>query len=60
MGLILDTKALSALAEGDAALPKAISSEADLAVPAFVLGEYLLGVRHSRFRSGSEVLDAFC
>ena len=60
MALILDTNALSAFADGDAALRKAISSEQDLAVPAVVLGEYLFGVRRSRFRSRYEFwLDSY-
>ena len=54
MALILDTNALSAFADGDAALRKAIGSEPDLAVPAVVFGEYLFGVQHSRFRSRYE------
>jgi tRNA(fMet)-specific endonuclease VapC len=54
MALILDTNALSAFADGDAVLRKAIGREPDLSVPAVVLGEYLFGVRHSRFRNRYE------
>ena len=54
MALILDTNALSAFADGDATLRKAIAREPDLAVPAVVLGEYLFGIRHSRLRTRYE------
>ena len=48
--MILDTNALSALAEGDAALLRVLERQPDLAVPAIALGEYLYGIRQSRFR----------
>ncbi len=54
MALILDTNALSALAEGDAAFRKAIERESELAIPSVVLGEYLFGVRNSRHRERYE------
>jgi tRNA(fMet)-specific endonuclease VapC len=54
MALILDTNALSALADGDPDLRRAIEREAELAVPAIVLGEYLFGVRQSRHRARYE------
>jgi tRNA(fMet)-specific endonuclease VapC len=54
MALILDTNALSAFADGETALRKVIAAEPYLALPAVVLGEYLFGVRHSRFRSRYE------
>jgi predicted nucleic acid-binding protein len=50
MALILDTNALSAFADGDPALRGAIEEEAELAVPAIVLGEYLFGIRQSRLK----------
>lgn len=50
MALILDTNALSALAEGDIALDRIITGESELAIPIIVLGEYLFGIRHSRNR----------
>jgi len=50
MALILDTNALSALADGDEMLFKAISDEAELCVPVVVLGEYRFGIRQSRYR----------
>lgn len=54
MALILDTNALSAFADGDVALRQAIGGEVDLALPAVVLGEYLFGIRRSRYRSRYE------
>lgn len=59
MALILDTNALSALADGDLALRRAIRWDPDLALPVVVLGEYLFGIRQSRFRVRYETwLDA--
>jgi len=54
MALILDTNALSAFAEGNQALRKAIDEEPDLALPAVVLGEYYFGIRQSRLRARYE------
>lgn len=54
MALILDTNALSAFADGDDSLRSALASESDLALPAIVLGEYLFGIRQSRFRTRYE------
>ena len=48
--MILDTNALSALAEGDAALLQVLEGQPDLAVPVIALGEYLYGIRQSRFQ----------
>ncbi|MDQ2898253.1 MAG: type II toxin-antitoxin system VapC family toxin [Acidobacteriota bacterium] len=50
MALILDTNAVSAFADGDEKLLRAIEPERDIAVPAIVLGEYLFGIHQSRFR----------
>jgi len=50
MALILDTNALSAFADGDSGLRRILEPEYDLALPAIVLGEYLFGIRQSRFR----------
>lgn len=50
MALILDTNALSAFADGDKALLRAIEHQSELAVPVIVLGEFLFGIRHSRLR----------
>jgi len=54
MALILDTNALSSLADGDLVLHRAIQHEQDMALPAVVLGEYLFGIRQSRFRVSYE------
>jgi tRNA(fMet)-specific endonuclease VapC len=54
MALILDTNALLSLAYGDLALRRAIEHEQDPALPAIVLGEYLFGIRQSRFRPSYE------
>ena len=52
--MILDTNALSAFADGDRTLLSVIEREAALAVPVIVLGEYLFGIRQSRFRARYE------
>jgi predicted nucleic acid-binding protein len=54
MALILDTNAVSAFADGDIALHRVIEADADLALPTVVLGEYMFGIRDSRFRSRYE------
>ena len=54
MALILDTNAPSALGDGDEALEETIREEHDLALPAVVLGEYLFGIRQSRWRNRYE------
>ena len=48
--MILDTNALSALADGDQRLLRVIDKEPALSVPVIVLGEYLYGIHQSRFR----------
>lgn len=48
--MILDTNALSALAEGDDHLADALASTDVLAVPVIVLGEYEFGIAASRHR----------
>ncbi|SRR6266481_5692056 len=55
MALILDTNALSALADGDLVLRRAIEDEPDYAVPVVVLGEFLFGIRRSRHRRRYEL-----
>jgi predicted nucleic acid-binding protein len=52
--LILDTNALSALADGDSAIRKIVSRALVIALPAVVLGEYLFGIRQSRARTRYE------
>jgi predicted nucleic acid-binding protein len=54
VALILDTNALSAFADGDEKLLRAIENEAELALPVIVLGEYLYGIQQSRLRASYE------
>lgn len=54
MALILDTNALSAFVDGVPGLQSVIERETDLALPVIVLGEYLFGVRASRYRQRYE------
>jgi tRNA(fMet)-specific endonuclease VapC len=49
--MILDTNALSAWADGDPACRDAFLSAKRLVLPVIVLGEYLFGIRQSKFRS---------
>jgi len=51
MGLILDTNALSAMADGDAALEPVLRRVDEIAVPAIVLGEYRYGILGARDRA---------
>lgn len=48
MDLILDTNALSAIAEGERKAAKQFSRAARVAIPVIVLGEYRFGIAHSR------------
>jgi tRNA(fMet)-specific endonuclease VapC len=48
--LILDTNALSALADGDGALEPVVRQATEIAIPVIVLGEYQFGIRRSRNR----------
>lgn len=52
--MILDTNALSAWAEGLPAVEAPMQTARRLVVPSIVLGEYLFGVRQSRYRSRYE------
>lgn len=54
MAVILDTNALSAFADGDQRLLRALTNEIELALPVVVLGEYLYGIRQSRLRVSYE------
>jgi len=54
LALILDTNAVSAFAEGDVALGSIIATQPDLAIPVIVLGEYLSGIRQSKYRKQYE------
>jgi predicted nucleic acid-binding protein len=48
--VILDTNALSAMADGDPALEPVLKTANEIAVPVIVLGEYMYGIRQSRNR----------
>ncbi len=48
--MILDTNALSAFAEGDTKLQKVLASATELYLPSIVLGEYVFGIRQSKYR----------
>ncbi len=52
--MILDTNALSAMADGDEAVEPAIRQASEIAIPAIVLGEYKFGIRGSRNRKPYE------
>jgi tRNA(fMet)-specific endonuclease VapC len=52
--LVLDTNALSALADGDLALDPVLRDAGEIAIPVIVLGEYRYGVQHSRHRQQYE------
>lgn len=52
--MILDTNALSALADGDGALEPVLRQASEIAIPVIVLGEYLFGIRQSRNRKPYE------
>lgn len=48
--MILDTNALSAVAEGEAGATRQLSRSVQLAIPVIVLGEYRFGIAQSRHR----------
>ena len=48
MDLILDTNALSAIAEGERKAAKQFARAGRAAIPVIVLGEYRFGIAHSR------------
>jgi len=48
--LILDTNALSAIAEGEGGASRAFARAAQVAIPVIVLGEYRFGIARSRNR----------
>ena len=52
--MLLDTNALSAWAEGRAAVEGPLRTAGRLVVPSVVLGEYYFGIRQSRHRSRHE------
>ncbi len=54
MDLVLDTNALSALAEGEPKVVKACTSADEIAIPVIVLGEYRFGISQSRHKREHE------
>ena len=48
--MILDTNALSAMADGDIGLAKLLDTATELAIPVITLGEYRYGITQSRYR----------
>jgi tRNA(fMet)-specific endonuclease VapC len=52
--LILDTNALSAVAEGYPEIARLVGAAAQPAIPVIVLGEYRFGIAGSRFRIAYE------
>lgn len=52
--MILDTNALSAFVDGDAAIGERLSEQAQPAIPVIVLGEFRYGIRASRHRTRYE------
>ncbi|HXE08378.1 MAG TPA: type II toxin-antitoxin system VapC family toxin [Acidobacteriaceae bacterium] len=62
--MILDTNALSALAEGDPAIEPILRQAMQIGIPVVVLGEYRFGIAQSRERKNyeswlAEYLDRF-
>ena len=53
--MILDTNALSAFVDGDAAVGEILRRQARAAIPVIVLGEFRYGIAESRRRSAYEV-----
>jgi tRNA(fMet)-specific endonuclease VapC len=51
VALILDTNALSAIADGEASAMEIVERAERLAVPVIVLGEYRVGIAQSRQRA---------
>jgi predicted nucleic acid-binding protein len=50
MGLILDTNALTAIAEGEPGAVRRIARVGQVAIPVIVLGEYRFGITYSRHK----------
>jgi len=51
MAVILDTNALSAMADGDPKLEQILQRAGEIAIPAIALGEYRYGIGQSRHRA---------
>jgi tRNA(fMet)-specific endonuclease VapC len=54
VALILDTNALSAVADGETSAMELVARTERLAVPVIVLGEYRLGIAQSRYKASYE------
>lgn len=54
MDLILDTNALSAVADGQEEVVRVFGAAAQPAIPVVVLGEYKFGIARSRYRADYE------
>lgn len=54
MALILDTNALSAIADGETSAGEVVAKPDRIAVPVIVLGEYRLGIAQSRHHATYE------
>jgi tRNA(fMet)-specific endonuclease VapC len=54
VALILDTNAVSAVADGEACALELLARAERVAVPVIVLGEYRTGIGQSRYRSSYE------
>jgi len=52
--LILDTNALSAVADGEASAMQLVAGADRVAIPVIVLGEYRMGIAQSRHRASYE------
>jgi len=56
--MILDTNALSGMADGDPELEPVLATANEIAIPVIVLGEYLYGIAQLRNRARYEVVKA--
>jgi predicted nucleic acid-binding protein len=54
VALILDTHALSAVADGEVSAVELVAGADRVALPVIVLGEYRLGIAQSRHRASYE------
>lgn len=52
--MIVDTKGLSAMADGNTTLERLLRQATELSIPVIVLGEYKYGIRQSRNRGRYE------
>jgi tRNA(fMet)-specific endonuclease VapC len=54
MGLILDTNALSAFADGDTSVRRELIRSSEMVLPSIVLGEFRFGIYQSKHRNDYE------